>query len=379
MRKKQGLSTVYFSVTNDLTGDQRVHRIISTLVNSGLKVELVGRRLPESLPLEVRRYSTRRLRLLFRKGFLFYACFNFRLFLYLVSRRSPQVFVSNDLDTLPANFLASRIRRRPLVYDSHEYFTEVPELAGRERVRRIWLALEEFLFPHVNAAYSVSEPIARAYSEKYGIKVELIRNFPLRKQDMSRSEFPFNPEGKKVIIYQGAVNVGRGLELLIDAVEGMEDVMLLIAGDGDIRVQLEKDTESRGLGKKVVFMGKIPFEKLHSLTCRADAGVSIEEDRGLNYRYAMPNKLFDYIQAGIPVLVSDLPEMKKIVESYNIGLILTDRDPASVRIALQSLLFEETLRSALKTGLSKAAEELCWEKEEERVRRVYSGVMRVEL
>jgi len=370
-KKPPGLKKIYFSVSNDLVSDQRVHRIISSLVHAGASVILVGRKLPGSLPLEPREYKTIRLRLLFTHGFLFYACLNFRLFLYLLFRRKIDALVANDLDTLPANYLVSRIRRTKLIYDSHEYFTEVPELAGRGRVRNFWLFIEKLILPHIQFAYTVSQPIAEAYHKKYGIDFSVIHNFPVRTRKITSYKLPFEREGDKILVYQGALNIGRGLENLIDALKGMENVKLIIAGDGDIRKSLETKIREQELGNKVFLTGKIPFEQLGHLTCQADAGVSLEEDMGLNYRYAMPNKLFDYIQAGIPVLVSSLPEMKKIVEKYEIGMIAEERDPENLRKLLRILLFDEEKRMRWKEKLTHASLDLCWENEEVRLVTIY--------
>jgi len=358
------LTRIYFSVTNDLVGDQRVHRIISTLQRKGASVCLVGRKKNNSLPLDNREYETYRLRMLFEKGFLFYACFNLRLFLFLLFRRKIDILVANDLDTLPANYIISKIRKTILIYDSHEYFTEVPELIGRERVRNFWLIIERKILPALKNVYTVSQPIADAYSEKYGVEFEVIHNYPLREKSIDSYKLPFATGGDKLLIYQGAVNMGRGLEILIDAVAEMDGVKLIIAGDGDIRNSLGKKVTENNLESKIILLGKIPFKQLHSLTRIADAGVSLEEDMGLNYRFAMPNKLFDYIQAGIPVLVSDLPEMKKIVEEFKIGMIAVSRDREAIKKLLTILLFDEKQRAFWKQGIEKAAIELCWENEE---------------
>ncbi len=365
------MTKIYFSVTNDLTGDQRVHRIITTLSKAGSDICLVGRKLKESIPLEPRDYDTRRLVLIFSKGFLFYACFNVRLFLFLLTRKRIDILVANDLDTLPANFLVSRLRRIPLVYDSHEYFTEVPELIDRESVKRIWLGIEKRILPKLKFAYTVSHPIAKAYTEQYGVNFEVIHNYPKRIARKIDYKIPFNTGGDRLLIYQGAVNVGRGLELIIEVVCEMDHVKLLIAGDGDIRRSLEKKVRERKMEEKIFFLGKIPLEQLQSLTLQAHAGISLEEDLGLNYRFALPNKLFDYIQAGIPVLVSSLPEMKKVVEKYKIGMIAEKRDKAYITQMLQILLFDEKQRTSWKSGMSKAASDLCWENEEEKVIGIY--------
>jgi glycosyltransferase involved in cell wall biosynthesis len=365
------LTKIYFSVTNDLTGDQRVHRIISSLVKSGASVTLVGRKMINSLPLDAREYKTHRLKLIFQKGFLFYAFYNLRLFLFLLFRRKIDILVANDLDTLPANYLISKIRRTKLVYDSHEFFTEVPELINRKWVRNFWLCIEKMILPHLEIAYTVSHPIADIYKFQYGVDFMVIHNFPLRKRNIVPYALPFTIGGDKLLIYQGAVNVGRGLELLVEVVGEMEKVKFLIAGDGDIRKSLENKVSEKGLGNKIFIIGKIPFEQLNDITRQADAGVSLEEDLGLNYRFAMPNKLFDYIQAGIPVMVSSLPEMKKVVEKYKIGMIAETREKEQIRRILNTLLFDEEKRTFWKQGLEKAAKVLCWENEEMRLLGIY--------
>jgi glycosyltransferase involved in cell wall biosynthesis len=343
-------------------------------VKAGADVSLVGREQKNSKPLTPRNYRTHRMKLFFEKGFIFYAFFNLRLFLFLVSRPKIDILVANDLDTLPANFLVSKLRRAKLVYDSHEYFTEVPELIGRKNVRNFWLNIEKFLIPKLKYAYTVSKPIADIYNCNYGVDFEVIHNYPVRNKKTSDFLLPFEKSDNKILIYQGAVNVGRGLELLIDVAGGMEKVKFIIAGDGDIRKSLENIVKEKRLEDKVFIIGKIPFDRLHDLTRQADAGVSLEEDLGLNYRFAMPNKLFDYIQAGIPVLVSSLPEMKKVVEKYRIGIIAEERGVEEIRKQLYSLLFDEEKREFWKRGLKEAAKELCWKNEEKHLISIYKRV-----
>jgi glycosyltransferase involved in cell wall biosynthesis len=279
--------------------------------------------------------------------------------------------VANDLDTLLANYLVSRLRNIPIVYDSHEYFTEVPELIGREKVKNFWLSIEKKIIPRLSVAYTVSNPIAEIYKQKYGIDFEVIHNYPLRGRKAGLFELPFEKGDDKLLIYQGALNVGRGLEILIDLVGEMDKVKLVIAGDGDIYKSLEKKISLKGYGNKIYLTGKIPFDQLTGLTRQADAGVSIEEDLGLNYRFALPNKLFDYIQAGIPVLVSSLPEMKKVVEKYKIGIVAETREKDQLTLHIRTLLFDEEKRASWRSGLEQAAKDLCWENEEIRVVEIF--------
>jgi glycosyltransferase involved in cell wall biosynthesis len=353
---------IIISVTNDLTIDQRVDRIATTLSQAGLDVLLVGRKLPNSQPLASRIYMTHRLKLPFHKGGLFYAVYNIWLFVFILFRKT-NALLSNDLDTLPANYLASKIKGVPLIFDSHEYFPEVPELIDRPRIKKIWIRVEKMFVPQLQFSYTVCQSISNIYSEKYGVKMAVVRNLPFKKHINSSSATHISESGEKVILYQGALNVGRGIEMVIDAVTYLDKVKLLIAGDGNIASQLRNKVKSEGLENKVQFLGRLSWQELHNYAVSADLGFSLEENMGLNYYYALPNKLFDYIQAGVPVLVSDFPEMSAIVKHYNIGLTLSNRDPKHVAEILRLMLFDQPLRAQWKENLQKAAEELCWENE----------------
>lgn len=306
----------------------------------------------------------------FRKGPLFYAAFNIRLAWWLLFSKCD-ILLANDLDTLPANILAGKIRRKPVVYDSHEFFTEVPELIGRPMVRKIWEWLERRLLPHVRAAYTVCDSIAGIYSHKYGIPFSVIRNLPFSIPQEETKGVLGDDRLKPAIIYQGALNLGRGLENAIRAMRFIPEAQLILAGGGD------KESELRQLAStvspdNVIFTGRLPLEKLTELTSHASLGISLEEDLGLNYRYALPNKLFDYIQARIPVMVSDLPEMRKIVETYQTGMVADSSDPEKLASLFREALFNADLRATWKPGLDKAALELTWENEKSRLAAIFT-------
>jgi glycosyltransferase involved in cell wall biosynthesis len=363
------LKRVSLSVINDLVTDNRVHKVAVSLRKMGFEPVLIGRLLPESDSLD-RDYQTHRMKLLFRKGFLFYFEYNFRLFIHLLRSRID-VFVANDLDTLPANYLASRIKRKLLVYDSHEYFTEVPELIGRPFVKAIWIGLEQLLVPKVDAAYTVCDSIAEVYRDLYKIDFKVIRNLPVCIENRNPVHLTKMQDQSKIILYQGALNMGRGIEAAIRAMVHMEGAELWLAGYGDITDQLKELVEELRLESKVKFLGRLPLYLLQEVTHRADLGISLEEDLGLNYRFALPNKLFDYIQARVPVLVSNLPEMKKIVEHYKIGLIADTHQRKELAELMKTALFDQEKRKVWKQNLQIAAKELCWENEEEILKQVY--------
>lgn len=357
---------ILIAVTNDLSGDQRIHRIASSLQAAGHDVRVIGRTLPQSIPLKPRAYGTHRMRLLFRQGKLFYLEYNFRLFLYLLFAKAD-VINANDLDTLLAGFWAARITGAELIYDSHEYFTEVPELIHRPMTRRVWLVLEKWLFPRLKKAYTVNASIAAIYQEKYGIAVQVVRNLPLGKI------FPDSPEpDQKILLYQGALNLGRGLELLIDSMAHLPDFHLWIAGRGDVEAQLRSRVQQKKLIERVAFLGFIPMDELAPITAQASLGLSIEEDLGASYHFASPNKVCDYIQSGVPVLVSDLPEMRALVTAYDVGHVLSpdERDPVALAQRIQAIFASPDLLR-YRENCRKAAAELTWERERETLLQIY--------
>lgn len=372
MKKK-----VILSVTNDLASEQRVHKVCLFLLNLGFEVTLVGRLKRNSLPLEKRPYKTKRMFLLFEKGPLFYAEYNFRLFLLLLFKRAD-VLVSNDLDTLLANYLASKLKGSRLVHDSHEYFTGVPELEGRTFAKSTWKRIERWIFPKLKFIYTVNGSIAELYKKEYGIEAKVVRNFPVWRGENDGKIFlkPKKelglPENKKIILYQGSVNIDRGL---LEAVEAMQyvnaDALLLIIGDGDILPLVKKKAKKLSLQEKILFIARLPFEELWNYTAHADLGISLDKDTNLNYRYSLPNKIFDYVHSGVPVLASNLREIKKIFSAYDIGEMIENHSPQHIGEKISSILNNPEKIMRWKENCFSASRELCWQKEEKTLAEIY--------
>jgi glycosyltransferase involved in cell wall biosynthesis len=356
------LADVYIAVINDLATDQRVHRVAKLLAERGMHVTCLGRRLRGGPRLETDIFKVRRFRMFFTRGPFFYASYNIRLFFTLLFAPAPRLFIANDLDTLPAMYLAGKIRRVKLIYDSHEFFTQVPELIGRKRVQSVWKWIEFRIVPRLDFAVTVSHPIAEIYRRLYGTRFRVVRNFPERRALPLQQKKPQWMAGKAVILYQGALNKGRGIELMIKAMEFLEDAVFVIVGTGDIEKDLRKMARDAGLSGRIRFMGRMLPGELLPITCSADLGISLEQDLGLNYRYAMPNKIFDYIQCRVPVLCSALPEMSRIVESYGVGVVLRNRDPGQVAKVVRYMISEKEAGTWME-ALEKASYELCWENE----------------
>lgn len=362
-------------VTNDLTTDQRVRKTCLTLQKCGFEVLETGRLLPDSLDFNPP-YATRRPKLWFRTGAAFYAEYNIRLFFFLLFAKCDLIF-SNDLDTLPACFLASKIRNKKLIYDTHEYFTEMPELVNRKKVQKIWKFFEKLIFPKLTHIITVNQSIADLYSEEYNKNIHIIRNIPPNftpNKIKSRNELGL-PENKKILILQGTgINIDRGAEEAVLAMKSVENAVLLIVGSGDVIGKLQNIVARENLADKVIFKAKMPFEELRQHTMNADLGLALDKDTNLNYRFSLPNKLFDYIHSGIPVLASELPEIKNVIEKYESGFFIPNHRPEEIAAKINRIFADELNYLKAKENTARAKAELNWENEEKKLVEILNSI-----
>ena len=364
------------SVTNDLYTDQRVNKVCVFLMDQGYDVLLVGRIRKSSVPLLERPYQTKRMRLLFETGPLFYASFSIRLFLFLLFKKAD-VLVSNDLDTLLPNYLAQKFKRKArLVYDSHEYFTEVPELINRPKVQNFWLRIERKIFPRLKSVYTVNESIAAIYSNLYSKEIKVVRNIsPLwsainlqTKQDLGI------PENSHLIILQGAgINIDRGAE---EAVEAMcqIDAVLLIVGDGDVVEILKRKVKKLELTKKVLFFVKKPYHVMMNFTHFADIGLTLDKPSNLNYKLSLPNKVFDYMHTYTAVVATNIKEVAQVVTKNEIGTIVMDFTVDNLAESINSILNDQQLLAQYKENCKAAALIENWERETKILQEIYPKV-----
>jgi len=326
----------------------------------------VGRQPRVSVPLGPRPYAITRLPMWFQRGKLFYLEFNLRLLLWLL--RQPATFLTaNDLDTLLPTYLVARLKRRSLVYDTHELFTEVPELIHRPVTRGLWLALERWLFPKLDRIATVGEQVAAVYRQRYGRPLRVIRNLPpYRSAEAVQAALAEPPpeawtDGQPAVIYQGNVKAGRGIELMLAALRHTERFRLWIVGGGACLPKMEALAAELGVAGKVCFWGMRPFEELASITPRAALGLSLEDPEAANTRLSSPNKLFDYVQARIPVLVADLPVHREVVETHGVGEVLQRRGPAALAAQIEAILTDVSRYNGYQANTHAAARALWWE------------------
>jgi len=335
------------AVTNDLVTDRRVARHAEALREAGCEVTLLGRN---------------DLRVRSRRGWKFYAEYNLRLWWRLL-RTECDVVWANDTDTLPAGFLAARMKGKRLVMDAHELFPEVPELVGREKVKRVWERIERHLMPKCDALLTVCQSIADYYREKYGVGMTVVRNLGCRSAEEGESR-PRTPDpGLRMLLYQGCVNKGRGVDWAIDALEWLEDCRLVIAGGGDLLQEMKAYAARKPWAERIEFLGRLKPGELEPLTRQASVGLVMLEDMGLSYHFALPNRIGDFVAAGVPMVVSDLPEMASVVRRFNVGAVMDGTGARSLAEAVRKVLAREWNEA----GFAQAREDMDWNKEKQKL------------
>lgn len=330
------------------------------------KVVLIGRQLKNSLPLTEKTFQQKRIRCFWNKGFLFYAEYNIRLFCYLVFQPMDGI-CAIDLDTILCCYVVSKIKNAKRVYDAHELFTEMKEVRSRPFVHKVWTAIERFAVPKFDVCYTVSEGLSAEFYKRYKKTFSVIRNLPCKR------EATVIAKGEKFILYQGAVNEARGFEQIIPAMQYVS-VKLVIAGDGNFMGRLKKLIQQHHLEDKIILKGMLEPERLWQLTQQAYIGINFTEPQGLNQYLCLPNKFFDYIQAGIPQVTNDYPEYKKINARHEVALLIPSLTPENISRAINELWNNNELYKKLQTNISLAKDSYHWGMEEKKLMKIYHQI-----
>lgn len=357
------MKKILFAVTNDISQDQRMMRICGSLSEAGYSVLLVGRKRKNSIPLVSNTYSQKRLYCFFEKGKLFYFEYNIRLFLYAIFQK-VDIYGATDLDTILPLLFAAKLKGKKITYDAHEYFTEMEELMHRPLTKKVWKWVESFAVPEVDAAYTVSEGYKNLFEKHYPISFKIIRNASVLK--------PLNSVKKEnYVLYQGAVNYGRGLFELIDAFAKVE-YQLVICGEGDALDALKEKVNEMGLNNRIDFKGFVSPTELIHFTQKAKIGLTIFEKEGLSHVHSLANRFFDYFHAHVPQIAMNYPEYQKFNSQYEVALLIDDLNENTLINALKKLFTDDDLYKRLEENCQQAKQEFNWQQEEKTLIEIYS-------
>lgn len=359
MKKK-----IITSAFSNLYTDQRIEKVCRSLYENGYEIELIGNDWNGAEEMQ-RPYPFSRIHLASKSLKTAYFEFNWKLY-HILKKKADQntILHANDIDALYPNYLIAQKLNIPLVFDSHEIFSEMPAVQGKMS-QKLWRYVEKAVIPELTWMMTASGSYGKWFEKKYGISPVIVQNAPKRLE--LNADIP--PNNPKILLYQGAINPFRGIDKVILAMHHLDDVELKIAGDGPKKREYEDLVVKENLQHKVQFLGKLKPEDLRNVTITADCGMSIEENGGDSYLYSLPNKVLDCIQARVPLILSNLPELQYIKDHFDIGELIKDHQPENIAAAVEKVLMKG--RTGYRHELEKAAGVLCWENEEIKLLQVF--------
>ena len=354
---------ILFISTSYAEYDRRMQRIIQTLIKANYKVSWIGR--TKDFPVKMEGLHFTSLSPSAKSGFMFYAQFNMKAH-RLVLKSDAAIISAVDLDALMAASWAMKTGRR-LVFDAHEYFTEVPELKGRNFIKNYWARLGRKYIPGTNKAYTVNESLSELLGKLYKRKFDVIRNVPVATPEIQTTV----NQSTKIISYVGVLNMGRGLHQILEAMAGLEEEYhLQLIGDGDITPHLKEKVKDLKLQNRVRFLGYVSPEKINGLLVNSWCGINLLDSSSLNYYYSLANKYFDYIHASIPQICMAFPEYKLLNKRFETAILIDDLESTTIIHALRKLSdpfkYKQLMEECI---LSK--EEFLWKKEEVKLLEIY--------
>lgn len=366
-------------VLNDFTNDSRVLKISTTLSSFGYEPAVVAMHNAGLSQSEyVQGVNVRRIKLLTRSWPKLKSIQLIKYFEFLIRAfwrfRKVNVVHCNDLSALPVGLLIKLFGRgKKVIYDCHEYETEINGLKGIEKSAKKWL--ERLLISYADAVITVSDSIANEYTRLYKIpKPRLVLNCPTYHEQPKRNLFRENlgiRADQTIFLYQGGLSKGRGIELLLEAFSGLDSDknVLVCMGYGPLEAVIQEKAEQQST---IFFHPAVSPEVLLNYTSSADYGVSFIEDSCLSYRYCLPNKMFEYLMAGLPVLTSNLFEMKRLVEAEGVGIVAESNTVEGFRKAVTASLDQDY--AAIQKNVFESRKKYCWEEQEKVLKEIYDAL-----
>jgi glycosyltransferase involved in cell wall biosynthesis len=373
------MSHVLFALTGDVTRNSRALRQLRALADLGCQVTAVTFVRGEPLASEAPGVTLRPVDLPPGSGPRHFLEIH-RQLTAAVSDLRADVYHASDLYTLPALATAARRHRVPLVFDSRELYAHVASTSGRPWVRLFWHLIQSRFVPRADLVFTVSDSIADRLRDTYRIPRPIVshnvpaRTTPVRRTDLLRRSLAL-PPAIPIVLHQGRIQHHRGCEALVEAFQHVPDAVLVFLGDGPLRPAVESKVRQLHLEDRVHFLDPVPPSSLLSTTASADIGVTLLEDTCLNHRFALPNKLFEYLQAGLPVLASDLPEIRRVVLPFRVGRTVDPTDLHALSRTLREMAGAADLRTEWGANTGRALETYSAERAFNQFRSAYSRLL----
>jgi len=357
---------VLITFLGNIDYDTRCHNLYNTLMANGFYVSFTGfdwlTKDFKSVQGEITIHKL-------QKGFLslsFYLKFIWHIKLALFSSRA-KIFFAEDIYTLPFAVIFGKLKRVKIIYDSRELFGFLAGLKERKFVQSFWKTVEKIFIKHVDHIITTGDMDSEVLKEMYGVtNTVVLRNLPHYYKPVQQTDLRTLlgiSKDKKILLYQGVILKGRGIEKIFNLLLEMPGFVFVIVGGGEYENFYKNLAVKLKVIDQVFFIGKFSQEDLPKLTPSADVGIALIENISKSYYYALPNKLFEYIMAEVPVIVSNLPQMKEIVDKHNVGFVVDPDNKDEIITAIKNLTSDEVQNKKIKQNCKIASEELNWENE----------------
>lgn len=284
------------------------------------------------------------------------------------------IYHSNDLNTLPQGYISAKWRLKPkkLIYDSHEVQTSRTGYSSP-----IHGKMEAFLIKKIDEMIVENDTRAKYNEDLYGFYPHVVHNYPFKQLSQSNEKVDLHeilniPRNEKILLYQGGIQTGRGLDKLIKSVPMFKEGVLVLVGDGKIKKDLQEMVKEMNLEEKVKFHPKVPLLDLPKFTRNGYIGFQVLNNVCFNHYSASSNKLFEYMMAGVPVVACDFPEIKKVVDQEQTGITVDSHNPMEIADAVNKILSNPTLREKYSKNSFAARNSYNWEEEKQEFLNVYS-------
>jgi len=373
---------IYHITINSIDYERRIHNQVETALKQDYKIRVIAYGKTGEKHLEHKNnFLLIRLKTgPINSGPLKFIIFNIKLF-FTLFLKPVAIIHCHDLWVLPAAAMLSLLKSCLLIYDAHEYYAGLQIFNKRFIRKKIWLFCEWVCMPVIDIFITISEPLGKFYKERYRRlgRVEVIRNLP-KFEELDREkaiplqlQWPIKKDLKN-IIFHGHFKPGRGLENLIKAMALVENVSLVLIGGGELKEDLIDLVNKKNIQKKVRFVDYIHTELLISTIAQADIGAVLFEPTSINYAHALPNKFFEYIMAGVPILGSNIITIDSYVKKYELGRIVDPSQPQFIAKTIEDMINDETKLKMWKKNCKKAAKQLNWEVESKKLVEIYEQI-----
>lgn len=304
-----------------------------------------------------------------KNSFLFYFKFYCSLIKFLSLKNYNLLFVE-EVYSLAPSCLIAKIKRAKIIYNSRELYPFLGGLKEKKIKQFLWGAIEKAFIKFCDAVSTTGPMDTEFIKDYYKLKMPVItlRNLPSYEDCTKIEKFDFRShyglsDDKTILLYVGILTKGRGIESSIKALEQIENLVFILLGDGDYKEDYQRMASNSKAKDRIFFFGRVAHKDLIKYIAGGDIGLCYIQNISKSYYYALPNKLFEFIMAGLPVIGSSLPQIREIIEKYKIGIVADSENVEDLITAIKYLSQDKDKRKIYSENAVLAAKELCWEKE----------------